>query len=126
MNAETTSANERRRFSRILFDAQIELAQGDYHWHASLLDISLRGLLIEQPLPDIVDKSQPILVKILLGEAATIAMSTLLAHEHHQQTGLVCRAIDSDSICHLRRLIELNLGDAHAAERELHELIRAY
>ena len=120
------AANERRKFSRILFDAHVELAQGEFHWRASLLDISLKGLLLQQTLPAEVIHDQPILVKILLSDNTSIAMSVTVAHQHHSQTGLVCTSIDIDSVSHLRRLIELNLGDALAAERELSELISDY
>lgn len=123
---KTQSAQERRKFSRILFDAHVELAQGDCHWRASLLDISLKGLLIQQQLPADVKKDQPILVKILLSDNASIAMTVNVAHQHHNQTGLMCTCIDIDSVSHLRRLIELNLGDATAAERELNELMSDY
>lgn len=119
-------ANERRRFSRILFDAHVELAQGEFHWRASLLDISLKGLLLQQVLPAEVMPKEPILVKILLSDNTSIAMSVIVVHQHHNQTGLACTSIDIDSVCHLRRLIELNLGDAKAAERELSELIIDY
>ncbi|MFC3117252.1 PilZ domain-containing protein [Cellvibrio fontiphilus] len=120
------SASERRKFSRILFDAHVELAQGEFHWRASLLDISLKGLLLQQKLPPEVSVKDPVLVKILLSDNTCIAMSVTVAHQHHQQTGLVCSSIDIDSVSHLRRLIELNLGDAAAAERELSELISDY
>lgn len=120
------AANERRKFSRILFDAHVELAQGEFHWRASLLDISLKGLLLQQTLPAEVIHNEPILVKILLSDNASIAMSVTVAHQHHNQTGLMCTAIDIDSVSHLRRLIELNLGDALAAERELSELVSDY
>ncbi len=123
---KTAGANERRKFSRILFDAHVELAQGEYHWRASLLDISLRGLLIQQQLPADVKRDQPILVKILLSDSTCIAMTVSVAHQHHNQTGLMCTTIDIDSVSHLRRLIELNLGDANAAERELNELMSDY
>ncbi len=126
MTNHPLSDSERRRFSRVLFDAHVELAQGDFHWRASLLDISLHGLLLQQRLPDDIDREQPVLVKILLADTACIAMSARLAHEHNQQTGLACCAIDIDSVTHLRRLIELNLGDASAAERELSELMSDY
>lgn len=119
-------SSERRKFSRILFDAHVELAQGEFHWRASLLDISLKGLLLQQELPTEVLTEQPILVKILLSDNTTIAMSVIVAHQHHNQTGLVCTSIDIDSVSHLRRLIELNLGDATAAERELSELLSDY
>jgi len=120
------TANERRKFSRILFDAHVELAQGEFHWRASLLDISLKGLLLQQTLPAEVAQEQSILVKILLSDNTSIAMSVIVAHQHHNQTGLVCTSIDIDSVSHLRRLIELNLGDAAEAERELSELISDY
>lgn len=119
-------AHERRKFSRILFDAHVELAQGDFHWRASLLDISLKGLLLQQTLPAEVLYHEPILVKILLSDNTCIAMSVTVTHQHHNQTGLTCTSIDIDSVSHLRRLIELNLGDAQAAERELSELISDY
>lgn len=123
---KTHGARERRKFSRILFDAHVELAQGDCHWRASLLDISLRGLLIQHQLPSQIKKNEPILVKILLSDNASIAMTVSVAHQHHNQTGLMCTTIDIDSVGHLRRLIELNLGDAGAAERELNELMSDY
>lgn len=118
--------NERRKFSRILFDAHVELAQGEFHWRATLLDISLKGLLIQQTLPREVAKNDPILVKILLSDNTSIAMSVVVAHQHHNQTGLMCTSIDIDSVSHLRRLIELNLGSTMEAERELSELISDY
>ena len=123
---KTAAAHERRKFSRILFDAHVELAQGEFHWRASLLDISLKGLLLQQTLPAEVIESEPILVKVLLTDNTSIAMSVMVAHQHHNQTGLMCTAIDIDSVSHLRRLIELNLGDALAAERELCELLSDY
>jgi len=119
---QKNQSQERRRFSRILFDAHVELAQGDYHWRATLLDISLKGLLLQQKLPENINHREPILVKVLLTDSTTIAMSVMVTHQHHNQLGLTCESIDIDSISHLRRLIELNLGDTDAAERELSEL----
>jgi len=120
------AVNERRKFSRVLFDAHVELAQGEFHWRATLLDISLKGLLIQQSLPREVVKNEPILVKILLSDNTSIGMSVVVAHQHHNQTGLMCTSIDIDSVSHLRRLIELNLGSTMEAERELSELISDY
>lgn len=120
------TVNERRKFSRVLFDAHVELAQHGHRWAATLLDISLKGLLLQGTLPTAVNASEPILVKIVLTDNTTIAMTVTMAHQHNNQTGLVCVTIDMDSVCHLRRLIELNLGDAQAAERELSELINGH
>lgn len=119
----SSEANERRKFSRILFDAKVELTQGDLTWRANLWDISLKGLLIQEQLPAGVALDQPIQVNIQLSDNAAITMIVAVAHQYHNQTGLVCSSIDLDSVSHLRRLVELNLGDAATAERELSELI---
>jgi hypothetical protein len=50
-------------------------------------------------------------------------MSALVVHQTLKQLHLACISVDLDSVSHLRRLIELNIGDASAAERELSELI---
>src|SRR5690606_6269068 len=110
--------SERRRFSRVDFDAVVELTQGAQTWTAKLVDISLKGLLLTQsgtlPLP----KDQSIQVKIVLSDQTPITMDAEIVHQSATQLGLACSLIDLDSISHLRRLIELNLGDPAAAERE--------
>ncbi len=116
-------SSERRKFSRVLFDAHVELAQGNHHWRANLLDISLKGLLLQQNQLNGLDPQQAILAKVILTDSTCIAMSATVAHQHGQQLGLACQSIDIDSISHLRRLIEFNLGDPQAAERELTDLI---
>ena len=114
---------ERRRFSRIDFDARVEIAQGDKNWQAQLLDISLKGLLLAKMGPYQLQPTTPILVKIILSDQTSIAMSAQVVHQTLEQLHLACVTIDIDSISHLRRLIELNIGDTSAAERELSELL---
>lgn len=114
---------ERRRFSRIDFDARVEIAQGDKNWRAQLLDISLKGLLLSKMAPYQVPSTLPVLVKIILSDQTSIAMSAQVVHQSLEQIHLACITIDIDSISHLRRLIELNIGNTDAAERELSELI---
>jgi hypothetical protein len=46
-------------------------------------------------------------------------MEVVLTRAQPQSLGFVCRHIDLDSISHLRRLVELNLGDEQLLEREL-------
>jgi hypothetical protein len=52
-------------------------------------------------------------------------MAGELAHVEAGHAGVLCRSIDLESITHLRRLIEVNLGDPAASERELKALIAA-
>ncbi len=115
---------ERRRFHRIHFDAQAYLRRDDSDLTASLVDISLNGVLMEVPPGwegKVGDKET---VKIMLteGEEHTITMETTVAHCDQKHLGMRCRHIDMDSITHLRRLVELNLGDPQSLERELEAL----
>jgi hypothetical protein len=114
---------DRRRFKRIAFDARTELSQGPNRWSVQLLDLSLKGLLIQRPEPWRGDASQSFAADIHLGNNADVRMEVQLAHDDHGQLGFVCVHIDLASIEHLRRLIELNLGDPEELERELGALI---
>ena len=113
----------RRRFKRIAFDARTELSQGQFIWPVKLIDLSLKGLLIERPEPWLGDKEQDFFVDIHLSDDVDIQMNVHLAHEDHGQLGFVCRHIRLESIQRLRRLIELNLADEAELERELGALI---
>ncbi|MDR9753058.1 PilZ domain-containing protein [Pseudomonas sp. SZMC_28357] len=114
---------ERRRFKRIAFDARTELSQGEYIWPVKLIDLSLKGLLIERPEPWLGDPAEDFFVDIHLSDDIDITMDVHLTHEDHGQLGFVCRHISLESIQRLRRLIELNLGDEAELERELGALI---
>ena len=118
----TDTANERRRFQRIAFDAPTVIAQGERRWTATLQDLSLKGLLIEMPTGWDGDPEQPFDALVELGGEAQVRMEAVLARTQDGYLGFVCRHIDLDSISHLRRLIELNLGDEELLERELAEL----
>ncbi|RON63231.1 PilZ domain-containing protein [Pseudomonas fluorescens] len=113
----------RRRFKRIAFDARTELSQGQFIWPVKLIDLSLKGLLIERPEPWLGDREQDFFVDIHLSDDVDIQMDVHLAHEDHGQLGFVCRHIGLESIQRLRRLIELNLADEAELERELGALI---
>jgi hypothetical protein len=114
---------ERRRFKRIAFDARTELSQGEFIWPVKLIDLSLKGLLIERPEPWLGKAEKDFSVDIHLSDEVEIKMDVQLTHEDHGQLGFVCRHISLESIERLRRLIELNLGDPQELERELGALI---
>ncbi|MCY1283424.1 Cyclic diguanosine monophosphate-binding protein [compost metagenome] len=112
-------ASERRRFHRIHFDAATTIAQGDRRWVAELHDISLKGLLVIRPSDWDGDPAKPFDVRIDLGAGVQVAMEVELTRAQGDQLGFICRHVDLDSISHLRRLVELNLGSEELLEREL-------
>ncbi len=110
---------ERRQFSRILFDAWTELRQGDKSWQATVIDLSLNGLLVSEPMDWAIDKALPIVAAICLDPSTTIQMTVLWRHSKNGVVGFESEHIDIDSISNLRRLVELNLGDPVLLERQL-------
>jgi hypothetical protein len=65
------------------------------------------------------------LLELLLGDHdVTVRMEVTVAHVHPIFAGFVCHHIDIDSMTHLRRILELNLGDPHLLEREINEMIQ--
>lgn len=119
----TDSNDDRRRFKRIAFDAKTQLSQGDRNWQVQLVDLSLKGMLIERPEPWRADTEQAFNADIKLSNEVHVQMDVRLAHDENGQLGFVCEHITLDSISHLRRLIELNLADHDELERELAALI---
>ncbi|CRL50472.1 MULTISPECIES: PilZ domain-containing protein [unclassified Pseudomonas] len=112
-------AADRRRFKRIAFDAQTELRQAEYIWQVKLIDLSLKGLLVEKPEPWLGNREHHFCVDVHLTPEVAIKMDVLLTHDDHGQLGFVCKHISLESIQRLRRLIEFNLGDPQELEREL-------
>jgi hypothetical protein len=48
-----------------------------------------------------------------------------LVHHKDGHLGFRCDNIDLDSVTHLKRMVELNLGNEDVLERELGELLEA-
>ena len=113
---------DRRVFQRIPFDASTELRQGEQRWPVTLVDLSLQGLLIEAPADWPFDRRQTATASIMLNGDTQISMDVRWRHSANGQIGFACEHIDIDSISHLRRLLELNLGDSSLLERELSAL----
>ena len=117
-------SDERRRFSRITFHRPAELEAGAERATCDLLDVSLKGALVETPGPFRGEVGQRCSLTIRLDAAeAVIRMDGEIVHREGRQVGVRCTEIDLDSIAHLRRLVELNLGDEALLQRELSALI---
>ncbi len=116
-------APERRRFSRIPFHASVELHAERALAPARLLDVSLKGALVEVGGEFQADPGDPCALALKLGGGETvIRMDGTVAHRDGVRAGIRWHAIDLESIAHLRRLVELNLGED--VRGELEALIR--
>ncbi|RTE67255.1 PilZ domain-containing protein [Amphritea opalescens] len=115
---------DRRRFQRITFDAHCEIQTADNHrWPVQLMDISFQGALtsvVDHELLQIGDSAELI---IQLSNDIVIQMPVILRHHLGTHLGFEAQNMDIDSLTHLRRLVELNLGIETLLERELEQLI---
>lgn len=113
----------RRQFTRILFSIKAKLTVDEQEYPVSIHDISLNGALVTDP-----NTEQPLqgklgtLVFSLSDAESTVEMHVAVVHQEPEVIGLQCNAIDIDSVTHLRRLVELNLGDESQLEKELSQL----
>ena len=114
---------EQRHYKRVRFFSRAHLDVAGHSYPTEVLDLSLKGALIRSPAQSLPLTAEPMLLRLQLSDSVEeISMQVLIAHQHQDLLGLYCQKIDIDSISHLRRLLELNLGDAALLERELAEL----
>ena len=115
--------HERRHFVRVGFEAPALLTTAKAAFSVHVLDLSLKGALLTAPAQATLEPGMHCQLTIPLAETGNhIAMSAEIAHLQGLHAGLLCRNIDLDSVTHLRRLIELQLGDPALLERDLGEL----
>lgn len=87
-----------------------------------MIDISLKGMLLRRPTDWSGHSGDRFRVELQLAGGIFISMGILVAHVGSQSIGCQLDKIDIDSFSHLKRLIELNLGDARLLNRELSAL----
>ncbi|GHT87110.1 hypothetical protein FACS1894116_02740 [Betaproteobacteria bacterium] len=115
---------QRRSYSRVHFHGDAFLQAGCDEWPCEVIDLSLRGALIEIDIPAAgLDVDTPCLLALRLGDDIDMRMAGRVAHRHGKRLGIACAETDVDSFSHLRRLLALNLGDTGLLGRELSELI---
>lgn len=117
---------QRRLFTRIPFKASVVLNIFSSQHACSLVDISLKGALVELPQSLNAAMGDPCSVSVELADDGTsIHMKGEVAHVEQGRLGMRCTEIDLESMTNLRRLVELNLGDEEALNREIHAMVRA-
>lgn len=114
--------NERRRFSRIIYQAPAEMHQGTVKATCTIKDLSLHGLLLSPPSEPL-DASKPVDIFFHIPESdIIISLQAEIVEITDNWMRISIEHIDIDSISHLRRLVELNVGDEQLLHREIEQL----
>ncbi len=116
---------KQRRFTRIPFQVPAFLEVNGERLPCALLNVSLKGALIELSSGVAPPKGSTCAVTIDLdpGSGARIRMDGDVVHQRGNQIGVRCDELDLESVQHLRRILEVNVGDESLVLRELGELV---
>ncbi|NVJ49727.1 MAG: PilZ domain-containing protein [Gammaproteobacteria bacterium] len=115
---------ERRHYHRVNFDTVAQLTLGSETIRCELLDLCLQGALLKcSSEQDIQLNDHGQLCFTLSDEEPIITMDVTVVHRTNDCIGVYCDTIDIDSMSHLRRLIELNVGDAEVLKRDFKSLL---
>ncbi len=108
-----------RRFTRIAFEAPAKLHLAGRTWVTRVIDLSLKGALVETPDHWPAQLDGDCWLWVFLTDQTSIEMRVTLAHAGNGRLGFRCEDIDVESVSHLRRLVAFNLGDDRLLQREL-------
>ena len=118
---------ERRHFTRIFYLTAAKLTQGANQWHTQLVDVSLQGALLLRPEEWSPGDDKEYEISFMLeGSDIEIRMQVELTHVASKKLGFYCHHIDIDSATHLKRMIELNIGEEQLLYRELEQLLQEH
>lgn len=120
--SSTESTQERRRFTRIQFDAETRISVANQSIDVQLMDISFKGLLLSSDTDLPCSVGDTCTIQVTLGENL-LEFPAVLTHKKDSHYGFRTDQLDIDTATHLRRLVELNLGDETLFERELEQLL---
>ena len=116
-----THNEDRRHYHRVGFHADALLSCGETNTVVEILDISLAGALlkIDTPPKDMDD----VILEVKLSDEAKFEMRGSLVPYDDNHLALHRDLSHLENDYHLRRLLELNLGDAKMMERDVKTLI---
>ena len=115
---------ERRRFERVLFETPAKLIDLEGEWPTKVLDLSLKGALVEIPANFNRSLGESFLLEISLNSDIIISMDCTIVYQREKFMGLQSNFVDLESITHLKRIISFNSNNSlDLLERDLSNLI---
>lgn len=114
---------ERRQFSRVVYQTPTDISQGNVNVSGSVQDLSLHGLLIQCDKLQQLRTDIPVQVSFKLENSdINIQLEATIVSTINTSMRLRIEHLDIDSISHLKRLVELNVGDDELLYREIEHL----
>ncbi|OBS10467.1 hypothetical protein Thpro_020183 [Acidihalobacter prosperus] len=112
---------------RVRFIARAVLKTQGHTVEVQMLDISLKGALVDLPAdvttPSL--ESRVVLDLVLGGDIELVATGRVVRVAPPHRLGLLWESMDVDTATHLHRLLVLNLGGEEAFEADLDAMLAA-
>jgi len=120
----TERDHDRRKFHRVVFKAPATVTTPGGRRPTRILDISLKGVLLEDPAgwPPETGTCD---IELPLDDKHHIRMAGRVVRRANGLMGFEWVNIDVDSLTDLRRLLELNLGSDELINRDLSNLFNS-
>jgi len=118
--------SDKRNYARVQFVEKAQVKYAGSTVECCVLDISLKGVLLQfstESLPDISEKQEVVILMELAGSDICLEFHAHASHFDDHTIGFCFTTMDSESITHLRRLLELNTGDPEEIDRELSYMV---
>lgn len=113
-------SDNRRNFSRVQFKSTAFVNVEGNRNQVELLDISLKGALVSCDADMNVQKEDNCSFELRLSDSdIMMTISAQVVYKREASLGLKFDNIDLESMIHLRRLVELNVGNPDQIQKEL-------
>ncbi|MCH8544142.1 MAG: PilZ domain-containing protein [Alcanivorax sp.] len=104
--------SEKRRFPRAPFDGEAHLEIQGRLFSVEVIDLSLRGALINEPSGFPLPQGETASLKLLMEDSdIRILLPCKVVRTNKGMAGMAFTTIDVESMQHLRRLLALHLGE---------------
>ena len=116
---------EQRNYRRIDFRTEADIRIDNSAYRCDLVDLALQGALFrsERELPLALGSQMPLSI-YLPDSSVRMEFIGELIHQRGNFYGFIFTSEDAESMGHLRRLLELNFGDAEQAEEEFSQWLK--
>ncbi|SHJ52967.1 PilZ domain-containing protein [Malonomonas rubra DSM 5091] len=116
---EESRMSEQRFYRRISFHTEAKLNISDNSYPCELIDLALQGALFKSELELPLAVNQQCDISITLPSSnLTLEFNGELIHQRGAFYGFLFVSEDAATMGHLRRLLELNIGDGDEVDRE--------
>ncbi len=116
---------EQRKYRRINFQTEADISIAETLHRCELVDLALQGALFKSEIDLPLTSGERYNLTITLPETNLILnFNGELIHHRGQFYGFIFLAEDVVTMGHLRRLLELNIGDGDEVDREFHHWLK--